>query len=406
VRILVAAILAMLCGALPSGAQESSTPESPPASFSSSLKDIGLKVVEVFQRPLHPVVKSVGPGGGFGAGLAYSPKQRANEPWSLRLEAVVTPRRYWNAEGSAWLTTERIHVEGYARAREMTRLDFYGLGTDSQRSNRTTFRYSDRTVGGLMSIPLRVSRAGVRLGGRVEALFPHVGSGRHPDQPSIESLFSDSDAPGLLRQPTFAAYTAFAILQFPDDLNQLARLGFDLRASYTVFKDQADGEFDFSRLTVEAQQRLPGLRPSDKLTLHQIFSSASATAGHRVPFYLQNTLGGNGEVRSFNDQVIGSDSTKATLRGFRNLRFRSPHLLLLQAEYRRKLYGPLDATLFVDAGAVSARRSSLALSGMKHNYGFSVSVMTGDATAIRTDVGFGGREGAHVFFSVGPIFQQ
>jgi hypothetical protein len=365
-----------------------------------------LKVVDVFQRPLHPVIKSVGPGGGFGAGLVYSPKQRANERWSLRLEAAATPSRYWNTEGSARLTTERVHVEGYARAREMTRLDFYGLGAESQRRNRTAFRYSDRTVGGLMSIPLRVSRAGVRLGGRVEAIFPDVDSGRSPDEASIESLFSDSDTPGLLRQPTFSAYTAFGILQLPDDVNQLARLGLDLRASYTIFKDHDDGEFDFGRLTVEAQQRLPGIRPADKLTLHQLFSSASVAAGHRVPFYLQNTLGGNGEVRSFNDQIIGSDSTKATLRGFQNLRFRGPHLLLLQAEYRRKLYGPLDATLFVDAGVVSTQRSRRALSRMKNSYGFSVSVMTGDATAIRTDVGFGGREGAHVFFSVGPIFQQ
>ena len=101
-----------------------------------------------------------------------------------------------------------------------------------------------------------------------------------------------------------------------------------------------------------------------------------------------------------------SDATKATLRGFQNLRFRGPHLLLLQAEYRLKLYGPVDATLFVDAATMATRRSDLARSGMKHDYGFSLSVMTSDATAIRTDVGFGAGEGAHVFFSVGPIFQQ
>jgi outer membrane protein assembly factor BamA len=142
------------------------------------------------------------------------------------------------------------------------------------------------------------------------------------------------------------------------------------------------------------------------LTLHQLYSNAHTGAGGRVPFYLQQTLGGVGEVRSFNDQILGSDATKATLRGFRDLRFRGPHLLLLQAEYRLKVAGPVDATLFVDTGTVSARRASLDLSNLARSYGFSLSVMTIDATALRVDVGFGGKEGAHIFFSVGPIFQQ
>lgn len=122
-----------------------------------------------------------------------------------------------------------------------------------------------------------------------------------------------------------------------------------------------------------------------------------------VPITSEITLG---EVRSFNDQILGSDATKASLRGFRDLRFRGPHLLLLQAEYRLKIAGPVDATVFVDAGTVSACRSNLEFSCLARSYGFSLSVMTIDATAIRMDLGFGGREGAHVFFSVGPILQQ
>ncbi len=374
--------------------------------ISADAQGLGKKVMAVFSAPAHPIVKSVGPGGGFGAGISYKPKWRANEPWSFRAEAVITPRRYWSTEATFQFTTDPVHAEAYACARELTRLDFYGLGRDTSLDARSSFRYSDSSVGGLVSVPFRVSRTGIRLGGRVEGLFPDVGPGRNTDVPSIERAFTDADAPGLLVQPNFVAYSGFVILQFPDDLNQLARLGADVRISYTSFREKGGDAFDFGRFTFEAQQRVPGLRDSDRVTLHQLYSGARAASGSRVPFYLQQTLGGIGEVRSFNDQILGSDGTKATLRGFRDLRFRGPHLLLLQAEYRVKIAGPVDATLFVDAGTVSAYRANLELSHLARNYGFSLSVMTIDATAVRLDVGFGGKEGSHVFFSLGPIFQQ
>ena len=44
--------------------------------------------------------------------------------------------------------------------------------------------------------------------------------------------------------------------------------------------------------------------------------------------------------------------------------------------------------------------------GLVMDNGGSLSLMTGDATAVRVDFGFGGGEGAHVFFSIGPIFAQ
>jgi hypothetical protein len=238
-------------------------------------------------------------------------------------------------------------------------------------------------------------------------LFPDISEGANTKYPSIEERFTDADAPGLELQPNFGAYTAFAIFQFPDDLNALARLGGDLRATYTVFDEINGSAFDFGRFTFEAQERLPGVRESDTLTVHQLFSTATASEGARVPFYLQPTLGGVGQLLSFHDNILGSDSTKATLRGFRDLRFRGPHLILLQAEYRiAKLVGPIDVTLFSDAGMVGASRSDLAFPKLRVDGGFSVSLMTIDATALRLDVGMGGGEGAHVFFSVGPIFQR
>ena len=58
-----------------------------------------------------------------------------------------------------------------------------------------------------------------------------------------------------------------------------------------------------------------------------------------MPFYLMPTLGGND-----------------TLRGFRAYRFRGPHAMLLQGEYRFELWSGLDAALFYDAGKVAMSR--------------------------------------------------
>lgn len=104
--------------------------------------------------------------------------------------------------------------------------------------------------------------------------------------------------------------------------------------------------------------RLESLERTSSRASSVVFK-CSAASGSRVPFYLPQTLGGVGGVRSFNDEILGSDATKATLRGFRDLRFRGTKLMLLQAEYRLKIAGPIDATLFVDAGTVSARPADL-----------------------------------------------
>jgi outer membrane protein assembly factor BamA len=175
---------------------------------------------------------------------------------------------------------------------------------------------------------------------------------------------------------------------------------------YSFFQDQGSGQYSFRRLVVEAQQRIPGVRDDQRLTLHGFVSTTDADEGKVVPFYLQETLGGAGSVRGFHDEIIGSDGSKATLRGFQDLRFRGPHAILLQAEYRFGIWGPLDGTVFADAGKTTSARRDLNLTHLKRDFGFSLSLMTGDATALRLETGFGGREGTHVFLSVGPIFAQ
>ena len=108
------------------------------------------------------------------------------------------------------------------------------------------------------------------------------------------------------------------------------------------------------------------------------------------------------ELKSFRPDLLGTDGTQATLRGFRNFRFRGRNLVLMQAEYRVPVYRDVHATVFVDSGQVAASTSDF-FKDLKTSTGFSLSYMRKSKTLGRMDVGFGGGEGVRVFWSFGAF---
>lgn len=398
-RLLLYTLASVSLLATPAAAQDPASTVAPP---SDALAATAKKIVAIFSAPLHPVVESVAPGGGFGPGVAYRSPGRAGGPWTFAAKAVVTPRAYWLAQTRLAHQREWLHAEFYGRARDMKRLDFFGLGAGTQEADRTTYRFIDRSAGALASVRFPAFDV-LSLGGRLEELWPRIRDGHDDGVPPIGEKFMVEEVPGLEAQPRFTSATAFANLNFPGG-NALGRHGVDIQMAYTAYRDHDAGAYNFNRISIESQQRIRGVRPDHKLTIHQWFVTVGAD--DQVPFYFQQTLGGVGGVRAVGEEILGSDGTKATLRGFRDLRFRGPHHLLLQAEYRFKVYGPFDVTAFVDSGMTALRRKELGVGGLRTSGGLSLSLMTIDATALRIDVASGGGEGVRVFFSVGPIFQR
>jgi len=359
------------------------------------------KLSGAFNKPLHPVVNGVASGGGLGVGVGYDFPSRGR--WETTTQAIVTVRRYGSAEFDTAYRGDRLQFEGYARLREMTQLGFFGPGMDSVVADRTNFRLRDPVIGALGSVRVVPWMA---VGGRVEALWPDVGRGRSTRHPTIEARFGEGEAPGLTEQPRFGRYQGFVEFQAPASIGQALNQGGRYRIAYGIFEDQQFDRFTFSRLDLEAQHKFALFGPHRRLTLHAWVATTDVDAGNEVPFFLQPTLGGSGQLRSVSEDLIGSDGSHGTLRGFRNFRFRDRSLLLLQLEYRVPVWGPFDASAFVDAGKVTSRPADLGLSDLKHNYGFSMSVMKGSATVVRTDIGFGSGEGANlsVSFGVGADF--
>ena len=94
----------------------------------------------------------------------------------------------------------------------------------------------------------------------------------------------------------------------------------------------------YRQLDVDARHYFPFLQGKRVLVSAGLFSTTTETdAGREVPFYMQPFLGG-----------------RRTLRGYDDQRFRGPHLLLLQAEYRFEVWPALDMAVFYDAGKVAA----------------------------------------------------
>jgi len=359
-------------------------------------------VINSFSKPVHPVVGGVASGGWLGFGVGYdSPK---GEQWYRNAEGIVTVRRYWAFEAEVGRRSLSQHAQlgVFGAARHMSRLDYYGIGPTTVFDNRSTFRLRETTIGTrgwFHPVPV------VRVGGSAAIYKPAVGPGAPNSVPLIEEVFSADSVPGLSAQPTFGRYRAFAELLYPvfraSDIRNGDESGY--RGAYQValeaVRDHDTGRHDFHRWETEVQQRIPGFRPGHRLTLHGFFVN---TNNADVPFYMLYTLGGSGGLKSFRPDLLGTDGTRATLRGFRNFRFRDRDLVLMQAEYRIPIVNRVHATVFVDSGQVAPRTSEL-FNDLKTGTGFSLSYMRKGRSLGRVDVGFGRGEGVRVFWSFGAF---
>src|SRR5512132_1383634 len=371
-------------------------PETPNTKLYAKIEKTINRIQSVFGAPVHPVISGVGPGGGWGAGLGYDAP--GHGPWDASAKAIYTWNNYWVAEGIAGYKNRRAQFEAFARGREMTRLDYYGLGPATNLFDRTSYSFRDPVVGGHGKFRVTPWLA---VGGRVEELWPYASSGDRP--PSVASRFFPTFAPGLFSPHRFGRYQGSVDIHLPAAAGDAFYQGTKSRVTYAIYDQQNDEQFNFRRLDVEAQQTFAGLGAHHRLTLSGWAVTTTTDAGQVVPFSLQPTLGGNSAIRSLHEDRLGSDGTDATLRGYRNLRFRDRNLLLMQAEYRVPVWGPVDATVFADAGKVAPTRSDLDFTDLRRDVGFSLSIMKGWATWARVDVGFGSGEGTRVFFTLGDL---
>jgi hemolysin activation/secretion protein len=312
----------------------------------------------------YPAVGSVYSGGGFTVGVGYRRYYGDRATWDAT--GLYSIKNYKLAQLSTVSPGHANgHLDWYGRTlwRDATRVNFFGLGADSLKENRTTFRLREATVLG-----------GARMRATDWTVFNSA--------VGLED-YTTTDSPGLARDVTFVHSTASAGIDWRPAAGY-ARRGGLYEVQYHNYADQG-GAFDFERVDAEVVQHVPILRENWVLSFHGRLQTT--LDGGSVPFFLLPSLGSG-----------------STLRGYASWRFRDRHSELFSGEFRwipNRL--GFDMALFYDTGKVANERRDLNLKGLSSDIGVGARFHGPGATPLRIDVAHGS-EGLHIVFSGGPSF--
>lgn len=337
------------------------------------------------RQGLYPKLGSLTTGSGFAYGVGWRNSRLLDHRATLDTWVAGSIKGYfaWEVRGGLpELAGGRAFAEGYFQRRDYPNEEFFGVGPTSLRANQTAYALRGNTFGGRAGLT-PVDR--VRVGGGVEFLQPRIGRGTDAIVPSIDELFTEVSAPGLTRQPDFLRTSAFVEVDTREP--RYPRGGGYYLVQFSQFDDRTLDAYSFRRTDVDLRQYIGFLAGRRVIALRGFLSTSDADAGQAVPFYLMPTLGGH-------------DS----LRGFRDYRFRGPHALLLQAEYRWEIWSGVDGALFYDAGKVAARRGDLDFTDLERDYGFGFRFNTNQGIVLRVDASFGSRDGRHLYIVFGGEF--
>lgn len=334
----------------------------------------------------YPKIGSLTTGSGFALGPGYRNRAIFNRHGALDIFGAGSFKKYWATEARLTfpeLAGRHLLLEALGSVREYPKESFFGIGPDSDRDDFSSFRLRQTRVAG---------RAGVRVtpwfmvGAGAGLLTPRTSNGDRPGVPAIGEVFSTSEVPGLGLRTDFETTSGFLEVDYRQPLN--ARKGGWYRVDVSRYKDRNGDAYSFRQTDIDLRQFFGFFAERRVIALRGWFSTSDAIDGSQgQPFFLMPTLGGND-----------------TLRGFRNYRFRGPHALLLQGEYRFEIWSGLDGALFYDTGQVANDRSDFKLRKFERDYGIGFRFNTDNGIIMRVDAAFGSSDGKHLHIVFGGIF--
>ncbi len=350
-------------------------------------------------RPFHFYVQSVVPGSGVGGGGQYARDLNFGKFQNqLKVTSVITIRKFWMAELKLSMqrtimkdwnkAQEALGLNFYVHNRRLPLMTFYGLGPNTDVNNSVKFSQRDTAAGGEFSMPIR---GWLSVGGKLEGLWPHVGEVTGTNVGSIGSQYTEQTAPGLTAQPPMI-HEQFYVRPHKRFLRQFE---IDYSIAYNFYQDTNTGRFSFRRLEANLEHHFfperkkhGAVNTFSDFIVRWRYSVSDASAGNAVPFYLQETLGGT------------DIDNQASLRAFKDYRFRGPNLMMVQAEYDRRLWPHLGILVAYDAGKVALAKSDLNFSGMRQSFGGGLAIYMGKDVVFRIAVALGGGEGTHPYFGL------
>jgi hypothetical protein len=356
-------------------------------------------------RGFFPLVGTVVSGSGVSAGLDYQNLRPGRSPIGFDVSAEVsylTFQLYTAQVGYLKYrdTTETLRavdakvtslfndhalkspgIAAYASARYLRypAAVFYGVGPGAPVVDRADYLLLGTLVDGVVQYQFTRTFG---VAGRVGLLAPDIGGGADE---AIRTRFSPGTAPGVASVPRFVTTGFAAALDARDDPSEPHRGSF-LGTAIWLFDELGGTDYNFVRVTGDARWYHTLFGPKRVLALRALTSTERPTAGAEVPFYLQQTLGGN-EI----------------LRGFAPYRFRDRALAAASAEYRWRVSSYLDVGPFLDAGAVASTFGELASGNLEWSAGVRAGIRY--KGRVLFNIGWGhSREGDRFYIGAGNVY--
>lgn len=323
-----------------------------------------------------------------GGGFAFGPGYRFH--WNdvlVDLSVGISTKTYKAADVKVrWLQAfdERLELWTNYRYEDFPQEDYFGPGMSSLKDNRTSYDFDSqqiRALGLFKPVPW------LHLGTEIGYMTPDIGEGSDNNYPSIEEVFSDAQAPGLIEQPGYLHTTLFADVDYLDQRGRPRSGGF-YHVAMGFWNDRTLERYDFKRFDANFSQYVPLDTEKRHVLLGRVgVAYVNNETGSRVPFYFLPYVGG-----------------VDTIRAFHEFRFRDENALWMTAEYHFTLIKWVSVATFVDAGKAAPDWQDINLTGLRHGYGFGVRVHSNRQTFARYDVAAGGGEGWRAFLKLGALF--
>jgi outer membrane protein assembly factor BamA len=318
----------------------------------------------------HIVLSGTRPAQGQSVGVGYRRADLFRDRLTADVSVAGTLKGAVLVETKAHVNNERRQQGTFLDLRgayeRSPRMEFYGLGEDSLKENRTGY---------LLNTLMVESRAGYRFTRRANAGVDfmtgraHTGPVTRDDVPSIETIFNSRTAPGLFDDATFYMWGGFVGWDNRDLPSGPKRGGF-YGASLHKYTDVTNGRYGHRRLSVELQQFFPYFNDTRVLAIFARSRFAFAGSdGRVVPFYLQPKLGGSFE-----------------LRGYNQYRFHDNNALVVTVEHRWYAFTGLEMALFADAGKTVPEKGRVDLANLKYSGGIGFRGRVQDAIVLRFDI--------------------
>jgi outer membrane protein assembly factor BamA len=344
------------------------------------------KAIFILDREgFHPKLGSLTTGSGFAYGIGFRDRDLFSNKGVLDIWAAGSVKRYWATEARFTfprLANNHLHLEAWGSRRDYPQENFFGLGPDSSRDDRSDYAIRTDHFGGRAGVrPVEHLLAGVTM----EYLKPRLGAGQNDRYPDVPVIFPPSDVPGIDSRSDFMRTAAFVEVDYREPI--YAKKGGWYRFDFSHYDDRTTDQFTFNRYDGDVRQFFGFLAGRRVIALRLAASTSDTEAGQTMPFFFMPTLGGN-----------------ETLRGFREYRFRAPHAILAQAEYRWEIWSGFDGALFYDTGKVADRRSDLNFKDLESDYGIGFRFNTNNGVMFRVDAAFGSPDGNHLYIVVGGVF--